>query len=337
MLVQLQSPIRRLQRSSAYGHARVDLGTKALREDAQSSRYAAAFAAGVAALAFLVIPVVSAAQSAKPAAAVTAPSSTETVIVTGRRPSREEREKVVWNFVYAHAKLAPKIDQLSLWTAPVCPEVQNLPAAYASFITKRIVEVAKSIGAPVRDDCRKNIEIVFTSNPQAFMDGIAEKAPQLLGYHYVHQTKDLAKVTKPIQAWYVTATSNRIETYVDNPYRAAPAGTPGSRLSHGQLSVFDQILILADTNKVAGYPVGEIADYLTMLSLSEAETPDDCVELPSILDLISTACQGAQKPQSMTAADKAYLTGLYAMDADEIGSLQKSAIANHMLRESGDK
>jgi len=42
-----------------------------------------------------------------------------------------------------------------------------------------------------------------------------------------------------------------------------------------------------------------------------------------------------------TASDnrcgQGYLAGLYAMDPDEFGSLQPSAIANHMLRESGDR
>ena len=293
-------------------------------------------AAFVFVLTFLLFPVTGRAQNGGQSPAKAA-SSPETVVVTGRRPGREEREKVVWRFVYAHAKLAPKIDQLSRWIAPVCPEVQNLPEAYATFIAKRIVEVAKSAGAPVRDDCRKDIEIVFTSDPQAYMDGIAKKAPKLLGYHYVHQTKEIAKVTKPIQAWYVTATSNRIETYQDDPYHSAPGGTPGSRLSHGQLSVFDQILIVADTKKLSGYPVGQIADYLAMLSLSEAEAPDDCAELPSILDLVSSDCRTVPMPIVITDTDKAYLAGLYAMDPDEIGSLQRSAIANHMLRDSGDR
>ena len=288
-------------------------------------------------MALSAVPVASLAQDPKPAPTATAPSAPETVIVTGPRPSREERDRIVWNFVYAHAKLAPKIDQLSRWTVPVCPEVQNLPAGYAAFITKRILEVAKGAGAPVRDGCRKDIEIIFTSDPQALMDTVAEKQPKLLGYHYVHQTKALAEVTKPIQAWYVTATSNRVESYMDDPYHSAPAGTPGSRISHGQLSIFDEVLIVADAKKVAGYPVGQIADYLAMLSLSEAEAPGNCVELPSILDLIASDCPAAQKPQALTDADKSYLMGLYAMDPDEIGSLQKSAIANHMLRESGDR
>jgi len=298
-------------------------------------KYSRALAVGIALLSIAAATPSSLAQNAKPAA----PSavSPETVVVTGQRPTREQREKIVWDFVYAHAKLTPKIDQLARWVKPVCPAVQNLPPGYAAFITDRIKAVAKSAGAPVREPCKTDIEIVFTSDPQAFMNGVAVKEPALLGWHYVHQTEQVATVTKPIQAWYVTDTSNRVESYRDDPYHSAPAGTPGSRISHGQLSVFDTVLIVLDAGKVAGYPVGQIADYLAMLSLSEAEAPDDCRALSSVLDLLSSDCSASDRPQSLTAGDKAYLEGLYAMDPDEIGSLQRSSVANSMLRNSGDR
>jgi hypothetical protein len=273
----------------------------------------------------LAFPIVGFAQHAAPPPASKAPP--ESVTVVGQRPTREQRDKIVWDFVYAHAKLAPRIDQLSRWTVPICPEVLNLPGGFADFITARIKAVAKSAGAPVADPCKKNVEIVFTSDPQAFIDDVAKKKPMTLGYHFLHQIEAMAKVTKPIQTWYVTATSNLLETYIDDPYHPPPSGRPGSRLSHGQISVFANVLILVDSKKAAGYSVGEIADYLAMLSLSEADAPNNCGELPSILDLMSPDCAAAA-PEALTAADKSYLEGLYAMEEDEIGSLQKSGIAN---------
>jgi hypothetical protein len=283
----------------------------------------------------LAVPNLCVGQDAKPASPSKVSAPPETVIVTGHHPSREERDRIVWNFVYAHARLAPKIDQLSRWISPYCPEVQNLPPAFATFITDRMKAVAKSVGAPVKEPCKTNIEIIFTSDPQSLMTAVAQKDPQLLGFHYVHQTDALATVTRPIQAWYVTATSNRVETYIDDPYHAAPGGAAGSRFSRGELSVFAHILIVADARKVAGYPAGQIADYFAMLSLSEADAPDDCRALPSILDLLSSDCPASLKPESLTPPDRSYLEGLYAMDPDEIGSLQRSAIANHMLRSPG--
>jgi hypothetical protein len=277
------------------------------------------------------------AQDAKPAAPTASAGQPETVIVTGQRPTRAQREKIVWDFVYAHAKLTPKIDQLARWVKPVCPEVQNLPPAYAKFIMDRIRTVAKGAGAPVAEPCKTDILIVFTSDPQGFMNDVADKRPALLGWHYVHQTGEIATVTKPVQAWYVTDTSNRIETYRDDHYHPAVPGETGSRISRGHHSVLDTILIVADSRKVSGIPVGQIADYLAMLSLSEADAPDDCHALSSMLDLLSADCSNPDRPQSLTAGDRAYLEGLYAMDMEEIGSLQRSSVANSMLRNQGSK
>jgi hypothetical protein len=228
--------------------------------------------------------------------------------------------------------MSSKIDQLTRWIDPVCPVVRNPPPGFDQFISARIKAIAASVGAPSKEPCRPNIEIIFTAQPQTVMDGVAEHDPILLGYHFVHGKRDAAKVTQPIQAWYVTATTNGMQTYTDDPYHGTPGGAAGSRLSHGLQSVFSHILILANTDKIAGYPVGPIADYIAMLALSQAKAEDNCTEFSSIMDLMSSDCADADKPASLTFADKAYLEGLYAMKPTLIGSLQRSSISEHMVR-----
>ncbi len=262
----------------------------------------------------------------------------ETVVVTGERPPAETLDKIVWNYVYAHGRYSPKIDQITRWATPVCPEVRNLPAAYGDFIVKRIKAIAASVGAPVKEPCKLNVEIIFTAQPQTIMDHIAENDPILLGFHFVHQTADIAKVTEPIQAWYVTSTSNRSgEKHFDNPYHSTPnalTGETGTRFApEGLHSVFSHILILANTDKIAGDAIGPIADFIAMLALSQAQAPDSCAELPSILDLMSANCTDAERPQSLTIADKAFLDGLYSMNPEQIGSLQRSYISEHMTQD----
>ena len=259
----------------------------------------------------------------------------ETVIVTGRKPDQQTLDQVVQAFVDAHGKYSPKIDQLTRWVAPVCPEVRNIPTGFATFVTKRIKAIAASVGAPTKEPCELDVEIIFTSEPQTILDEVAEHDPRLLGYHFIHNTKRAATVTQPIQAWYVTSTSNSLETYIDDPYRGTPSGALGSRLTHGLYNVFNHILIIVNTDKVAGYPIGPIADYIAMLSLSQAKTPDNCAEMASILDYLSPDC--AEKPESLTVADKTYLEGLYSMDKGEIGSLQKSNISEHMQEDMKGK
>src|SRR4029077_20420062 len=90
-------------------------------------------------------------------------------------------------------------------------------------------------------------------------------------------------------------------------------------------------LIVADTGKIVGEPIGAIADYLAMLTLAQASTSADCGELPSILDRTQPSCPADRKPQSLTIADKAYLEGLYQMDEFSFGPHQRSTIARHML------
>jgi hypothetical protein len=288
-------------------------------------------------LAFLTLTLLqsgAASQDAKPQSHPYDSAPPETVVVTGHRPAEKSLKAVVWKFVYAHATYSPKIDQLTRWVDPVCPVVRNLPPGFDQFIIARIKAIAASVGAPVKDDCTPNIEIIFTARPQTVMDGVAENDPRLLGYHFVHDTKKAAQVTQPIQAWYVTATSNEIETYLDDPYHGTPSGAPG-RLSHGLLSVFSHVLILANTDVLVGRPIGPVADYLAVLALSRSHAEDDCVQLPSILDLLSDDCP--EKPESLTIADKAYLEGLYLMDKKQIGSLQRSNISEHMVRSLKDE
>jgi hypothetical protein len=253
----------------------------------------------------------------------------ETVIVTGKKPADQKSlDDVVRAFVDAHAKYSPKIDQLTRWVTPVCPEVRNLPAGYGDFITKRIKAIAASVGAPTKEPCKLNIEIIFSADPQAILDKVAATDQRLLGYHFVHNTESAAKVSQPVQAWCVTSTSNAVQTYLDDPYHQAPAGTLGTRFSRGLFSVFNHILIIVNTDKVAGYPIGPIADYIAMLALSQSQAPDNCNDLDSILDYMAPNCP--QRPESLTVADKTYLEGLYHMDKWDIGSLQKSNISEHM-------
>jgi hypothetical protein len=265
-----------------------------------------------------------------------APASPTTIIVTGRRPKPESLDRTVDGFILDHTKKSPRLDQVVRWREPVCPLVRNAPADFIDFVTTRIRTVAQGVGAPIAapgdtPTCKPNVEVIFTDQPQAMMDTVAQKKPALLGYHFVHQTEQVSRVVKPVQAWYVTATSNGMVTFADDPYQMMPGGSAGSRLSVGLKAVFDHILIVVDTDKVIGQRLGAVADYVALLALAQPATEGDCAPLPSVLDLFSDTCPTADKPQALTAADQAYLEGLYAMDMVAIGSLQRSEIAHHMI------
>ncbi|MEA1647882.1 hypothetical protein UAJ10_02480 [Nitrospirillum sp. BR 11164] len=261
----------------------------------------------------------------------------ETVVVTGMRLKTEKLQEIIGDFVRDHGKRAPYSDQIARWDKAVCPQVQNAPADIATFVTTRIRAIAQAVGAPTsRGSCKTNVNIFFTDQPQVLMDVVADKYPRLLGYHFVHQAKALSQVTKPIQAWYVTSTSNGILTAIDDPYEMSVGGGLGSRLSTGGLRpVLTHVLLVVNTDRILGQKLGAVADYLGALALAQPKAVDQCGDLPSILDLFAGNCADNQKPKTLSVADKAYLEGLYAMDPWEIGTLQRSGITMHMWQSFG--
>jgi hypothetical protein len=90
-----------------------------------------------------------------------------------------------------------------------------------------------------------------------------------------------------------------------------------------------------DTTKVVGYPIGSIADYLAMLTLSVVQSPDNCDPLPSILDLMSLSCGAREKPVAITAGDLAFLKALYYLNTGLGPSLSRNQIQDNMMRQFG--
>jgi hypothetical protein len=80
-----------------------------------------------------------------------------------------------------------------------------------------------------------------------------------------------------------------------------------------------------------GYPLGAISDYIAMLTLSQVRLIDGCGELPSILDLMASACK-REKPRSITAADLAYLRALNTVGQGVGYSMQKAEIEAKMKK-----
>ena len=93
------------------------------------------------------------------------------------------------------------------------------------------------------------------------------------------------------------------------------------------------VILVVDASKIIGYTIGSIADYLAMLTLSVAQTPDHCDPLPSILDMMSANCAAREKPAAITAGDLAFLKALYYRNTGIGSSPSRDDIEFAMLRE----
>jgi hypothetical protein len=286
------------------------------------------------------------------------PALPEVTVMAPRPPTLEELAgDAVSNFVHAHAAPAPVTGQLARWGGGIgrglglCPITIGLSPRLNDFVSARILAVAVSVGAPVQAEgrcSRHNVYIVFANDPEKALEDMAKQDSKILGFHYAQRTRDLERIDRPIQGWYLTSTRgvHGDETLDEpnpllpldgpyNPLRAGkhPAGLPGSRLGSGVSSAIVNVVIVADTSKIVGRPIGAIADYVAVLALTQAFASDRCGTLPSIMDMMLPDCGEREQLTGVTAGDLAFLRALYKGDLEEVLALERSIILDNMRRQ----
>jgi hypothetical protein len=288
-----------------------------------------------------------------PAVAQPAAPPVESVTVTGER-ARDEQIK---SFVQSRAAPSVRLGKIARWEVGICPMAAGLKPEFLKFIIQRVKDVATKAGAPVNQSpsCRTNIEIVFSTKPQAVLDNLRKSREDYLGYHANGSQADaLARVTHVIQSWYVTATIDANgSVQLDSKKRGMPfcldepecriitdvppAAVTGSRLTDGLHSGFLNVIIVADPNKLVDHEVGALADYIAFVALAQPGSLDDCSLLPSILNLLARDCTGAAATREISEADTDYLHGLYHITPDALLVAQKGEIAYRMKQTLGGR
>jgi hypothetical protein len=254
---------------------------------------------------------------------------------------------VIQNFIQTFAAPTAVIGKLARWETGICPVAVGLRPSAIQFLLQRLRDNAALVGAPVseRANCKANIEIVFTTTPQALLDNVRQKNPGYLGYSRRNAEADrLAMVIHPIQAWYTTARKDiqgravldsaltvGAQDETDMAISLAMGTTYGFRVRDGLSSELYHIIIAIDPNKVLDREMGGVADYISMLALSQIASLDHCQQqLPSIINMMIPDC--AATATALTPSDTAFLQGLYRMPRDYALSVQKAGIGNEMRR-----
>jgi len=230
----------------------------------------------------------------------------------------------------------------------VCPLTKGLNPEQDDYVTARIRALAEYVGAPVQPgpQCEYNVTILFTNNPHVEMDEVFKWATVYFRNRYSGGTRDLIKFRSDhaIQGWYLMggalnndlafAHLDVLPIWPQITQHYAASGTLGTHLGGGGGGgSIGAVILIVDTTKVVDYSIGAIADYLAMLSLSVAQSPDHCDPLPSILDLMSSSCDTREAPTAITAGDLAFLKALYYKNTGVSRSLTRSQIQDNMVRE----
>ena len=273
-----------------------------------------------------------------------------TVIARPPPTSQEIAGEAVHDFIRVHARPSIITGQLARWKLQICPITQGLSPELNEFVSARLLAVAASIGAPHQESekckTRHNVYIFFTSEPKQVLAALEKQDPKLLGFHYLDETKALETMSRPIQGWYVIVTRGvKGDQSIDEAYPVLPletdlmsmgqhpAGQPGSRLTSHLSSEIVNAVLVVDLNKTTGHAIGPVADYLAVLTLTQAFAPQQCGTLPSIMDLLAPNCGAREAPTEITAGDLAFLKALYRTNMELIVEMEQSTINDNMMRQ----
>jgi hypothetical protein len=243
--------------------------------------------------------------------------------------------------------LAPSFsveNQYARWKRPVCPHVYGLTPLAAWQVEHRIREVADQVGAPVdrADSCIPNIGIIFTVQPQASLLSIADKRPFLL-----QGGSQKLSVRYPVEAWYATFRVDYdgfrdidLPWDVTDPWREGCSSNGcdvpqvrgnDSKLHTGLTVEMGAATVLVDSKAVTGMTLGEMGDYLALMTLAQASQFGACQPMPTIANLMLGDCGAQDTPHGLSHVDIALLTALYEVpDSPEL--LQKQRIVGAMRR-----
>ena len=170
-----------------------------------------------------------------PAPDTPSPPATTVSPVTVEAPVKASDLARSRSFIDSYASPTAKLDRYARWAAPPCVAVSGLAPAQAASVKARIEEIARSAGLTVgAPGCRANVEIEFTAQPQALVDQIVAKSPQVLGFQPGLDPAALKTVSRPIQAWYMTASRGGVNALAKSsamagaPRPSLPAPDPGT-------------------------------------------------------------------------------------------------------------
>ena len=227
----------------------------------------------------------------------------------------------------------------------ICPGTTGLDEGYNAFVSARVRTVAAFVGAPVQAadaKCTPNVQIIFTQDPRSVMAAVQQWGARALRVKFDHQMQKALDISDEhvIQGWYVTAGGgssvlNRDPGLVGGIALEAlwPRVIPTSNRVNGVNRSILGVVLVINTKKVAGLPIGAVADYAALASLTIVENPNQCDPLPSILDLMSAGCGSRDKPAGITAGDVAFLKALYYMNTGLGGTLSRDEIQMNMMKQ----
>ena len=249
--------------------------------------------------------------------------SLQTITIEAQRQQQLRRE--VDRFVGSTLVKPSSQESLLRWDSPVCPLVAGLTKEQAEFVLRRFSEIARAAQAPLAgESCAPNLYIIATPNPSAFLELWWQRDRRLFNTRNgVAAVKRFIATPRPVRVWYnhfaadpdagseigqMLADSMGFGQGAQYPVNRQPR--PASRLTYMAVRAIASAIVVMDSQQVGRLSVGQLADYVSLLSLAEINLDKDVGATPSILKVLSAP--GGAAPAGLTAWDESLLHAVYS-------------------------
>jgi len=227
---------------------------------------------------------------------------------------------------------------------PLCPRVAGVEKDVAQKVEARLSAVARYVGLDEAEaNCRPNAFVIVLEQPVPMFDQLVAKRPGLLGNYqnrdlHIRAIRGALKSGRPLVAW------NQIEVRnFDGPTLQDVDGPPvirtpfASRLRSNTFEAKAVSVVVFDKKQLVDVEAVQMADIaaLHLLASPRRYADLDNVETPTLLTLFR---KGPDKsPREMTAFDRAYLKGIYALRRNDWSNrVNRSVLAAYRAQCEGE-
>ena len=278
-----------------------------------------------------------AASSASDARAADDPLDTVTVTA-----SRERMRREILSFVHKVTRLEGEF--VGRWGRFVCPMAVGVSDAQAQFIQHRIIEVQNKVRKkhPDRDAvCQPNLFIIITDEIDQVLEDWKERDPGMFRWK---SREGVARSggTGPVRTWHnailvaagggssaQSSALTQMSTTSPNGI-SAPSCPLVGRIAAGCWEHINAVVVLVDARAAKNVTLAQLADYISVVSLSQIDLSADLGGIDSILRLFAQPGP-AIPPAGLTEWDYAFLNALYRVSYSPAN--QQRDIAARMVRE----
>jgi len=266
-------------------------------------------------------------------AAQAATESLETVEVTA---SPEKMRREIQTFVHKVTRLEGEF--VGRWGNFICPLVVGPADSQAQFIRHRLIEVQDTVRKQKSDanaKCRPNLFVIITDEADQVLADWKERDPGMFRWK-TREGVSRSGGTGAVRTWHnaivepsdgSASTGSRLQI----PKVAGSASCPLlGRIEKGCWEHITAVVVLVDTRATGKVTLTQLADYISVVSLSQIDLSADLGGVDSILRLFAQPPPDVP-PTGLTEWDHAFLNGLYRASYSPMD--QQRDIEARMVRE----